>query len=77
MKTPNLSSLANLAKSSPRVQPARGERQNETLLRTSVYLTPELHRALKLRMIDERRDMSVIIRDAVTQYLQSGSGVSN
>ncbi len=77
MKTPNLSSLANLSKASPRVQTARSQHENERLLRTSVYLTPDLHRALKLRVIDERRDMSAIIRDAVTEYLRSGSGISN
>lgn len=76
MKTPKLSNLANLAKASPKVLAARSKNESEPLLRTSVYLTSELHRALKLRVIDERREMSAIIRDAVASYLQSGSGVS-
>lgn len=77
MKTPNLSQLS-LRSSHPSGGTSRQlPREQEALFRTSLYLTPSLHRALKLRMIDEGRDMSAIMRDALDQYLKSGSGISS
>lgn len=77
MKSPKLSNLSNLANAPARIRVAAKPSPQSALSRTSLYLTPELHRALRMRVIDERRDMSAIIRDAVEAYLKSGSGLSS
>ena len=74
MAKPSLENLRRLSQTSTIRTAKGGEKQND-LIHTSLYITPELRRALKLRMIDENRDMSSIIRDAITLYLRSGSGL--
>jgi plasmid stability protein len=41
-----------------------------TAKRSTVYLEPELHRALRIKAIHSRRSMSDIVNDAVRQALR-------
>jgi plasmid stability protein len=42
----------------------------ETAKRSTVYLDPELHRALRIKAIHNRRSMSDIVNDAVREALR-------
>jgi plasmid stability protein len=43
---------------------------SETAKRSTVYLEPELHRALRIKAIHARRSMSDIVNDAVREALR-------
>jgi hypothetical protein len=43
---------------------------SETAKRSTVYLEPELHRALRIKAIHSRRSMSDIVNDAVRETLR-------
>ncbi len=43
---------------------------SETTKRSTVYLEPELHRALRIKAIHSRRSMSDIVNDAVRETLR-------
>ena len=43
---------------------------SETAKRSTVYLDPELHRALRIKAIHNRRSMSAIVNDAVREALR-------
>ena len=42
-------------------------------VRTTVYLPKQLHRRLKAAALDEEREMSEIVEDLVSQWLESRS----
>ena len=42
-------------------------------IRTTVYLPKQLHRRLKAAALDEEREMSEIVEDLVSQWLESRS----
>ena len=43
---------------------------SETAKRSTVYLEPELHRALRIKAIHSKRSMSDIVNDAVREALR-------
>jgi hypothetical protein len=43
---------------------------SETLKRSTIYLKPELHRALRIKAVDTQRSLSDLVNEAVQRVLR-------
>lgn len=71
------------AEPEPQLQPIEKAKERKTkstdpdYIRTTVYLTKQLHKQLKTAAADEEREMSEIAEEALVQYLKERRGKSN
>jgi hypothetical protein len=64
------------AEASPEPKPARetGRRSDQSYLQTTVYLPRDLHKAVKVALIQDEREFSALVESLLSEWLKTRKG---